>query len=362
MPSSISQHQRFVTENAVADRAARRAGEAGRPDRADASTPEAEAEGGERKGMSFWDVLDVINPLQHIPVVNRIYRAVTGDEIGTPARLAGSALLFGPVGMAIAAADSVLEHQTGKDAMGHALAMFRDDDAEPPATAVAENKSAPQPAPQADPQPTRLADAAALRQALEQRQAAELVEGPGASAARAALAGLPPMAAVGTLPAPGSGLDANTLAALSDQGGKAEPQQGKGLNQYRQLAGGMLPPAAVKPYVPPMAVQAALNEREKPGAAGVVSRLTNPALVAEAAQRAAADAVTTDIPNTETPAENPRTEASDRQNAQSWPPGGPAALPPALIADMMALAMDKYEAQAKSRQQAQQPSAVNGRF
>lgn len=106
-------------------------------------TPKEKAD----EGMSFWDVLDVINPLQHIPVVNRIYRAITGDEIKTPAKMAGAALLFGPVGLAVAAADSVLENATGKDAMGHAMALFKDDAAEAPATAYAQ--AAPQqPVPQ----------------------------------------------------------------------------------------------------------------------------------------------------------------------------------------------------------------------
>jgi hypothetical protein len=35
-------------------------------------------------GLSFWDVLDVFNPLQHIPLLNSVYREVTGDQI-TPA-------------------------------------------------------------------------------------------------------------------------------------------------------------------------------------------------------------------------------------------------------------------------------------
>ncbi|MBT5049270.1 MAG: hypothetical protein HOM58_12290 [Rhodospirillaceae bacterium] len=34
------------------------------------------------KGFSFGDFLDIINPLQHIPVVSTIYRMVTEDEIG----------------------------------------------------------------------------------------------------------------------------------------------------------------------------------------------------------------------------------------------------------------------------------------
>lgn len=81
------------------------------------------------EGMSFWDVLDVVNPLQHIPIVNKIYQAVTGDVIRTPAKLAGAALFFGPVGLALAGADAVLEKETGKDALEHvasALGLEKD--------------------------------------------------------------------------------------------------------------------------------------------------------------------------------------------------------------------------------------------
>ena len=46
---------------------------------------------------SFWDLLDVINPLQHIPIVNEIYQELTGDKIGVAARLAGGTLFGGPV-------------------------------------------------------------------------------------------------------------------------------------------------------------------------------------------------------------------------------------------------------------------------
>lgn len=74
---------------------------------------------------SFWDVLDVINPLQHIPIVNTIYRELTGDQIGVAARLAGGTLFGGPIGFAAAAVNSAIESETGQDAGGHLLALFR---------------------------------------------------------------------------------------------------------------------------------------------------------------------------------------------------------------------------------------------
>lgn len=100
---------------------------------------------------SFWDFLDVINPLQHIPIINTLYREISGDQIGVAARLAGGTLFGGPIGLAAASANLMLEHQTGEDAGGHLLAMFRggDDVSEDGPTMLAQ---APVPQPQPQPQ------------------------------------------------------------------------------------------------------------------------------------------------------------------------------------------------------------------
>ena len=49
--------------------------------------------------FSFKDVLDTLNPLQHIPVVSAVYRELTDDRPGAVARLAGGALYGGPIGL-----------------------------------------------------------------------------------------------------------------------------------------------------------------------------------------------------------------------------------------------------------------------
>ncbi|MDJ0930634.1 hypothetical protein [Breoghania sp.] len=55
------------------------------------------------KGFGFADLVDTLNPLQQLPLIGDLYRAVTGDEISQEARYAGSALygmaLDGPAGM-----------------------------------------------------------------------------------------------------------------------------------------------------------------------------------------------------------------------------------------------------------------------
>jgi hypothetical protein len=53
-------------------------------------------------GLTFADVLDVINPLQHLPIIGYAYRAITGDEASTQAKMTGGAaygaILGGPIG------------------------------------------------------------------------------------------------------------------------------------------------------------------------------------------------------------------------------------------------------------------------
>jgi hypothetical protein len=79
-------------------------------------------------GLTFGDVLDVINPLQHIPVVSTLYRAITGDEISPGARVAGGALFGGPVGFAVATANALVEAATGEDIGDTVLAAFFSDE------------------------------------------------------------------------------------------------------------------------------------------------------------------------------------------------------------------------------------------
>jgi hypothetical protein len=88
-------------------------------------------------GFTFTDLLDIVNPLQHIPVIGTIYRRITGDTLDPGARLAGGALFGGPIGVAVAGVNAALEDATGKDAGAHVLAWFEGGDALP-STAVAD--------------------------------------------------------------------------------------------------------------------------------------------------------------------------------------------------------------------------------
>jgi hypothetical protein len=51
-------------------------------------------------GLTFGDLIDVVNPLQHLPVLGNVYRWLTGDDLSPAARVAGGALYGGPIGLA----------------------------------------------------------------------------------------------------------------------------------------------------------------------------------------------------------------------------------------------------------------------
>jgi hypothetical protein len=69
--------------------------------------------------LSFHDVLSALNPLQYLPVIGTIYRAVTGDQIPDALRrigsLVASGLLGGPVGVVIGLAVMAAEKISGID-------------------------------------------------------------------------------------------------------------------------------------------------------------------------------------------------------------------------------------------------------
>jgi len=80
-------------------------------------------------GFDFFDLLDVVNPLQHIPIVNSAYRAVTGDEISSGASMIGGTLFGGFVGMIGSALNNFSIEDTGEDiATNVAQAMFGKDE------------------------------------------------------------------------------------------------------------------------------------------------------------------------------------------------------------------------------------------
>ncbi len=50
--------------------------------------------------FGFGDLVDIVNPLQHIPIVSNLYRAVTGDHIRPSSDIIGGAIYGGLAGAA----------------------------------------------------------------------------------------------------------------------------------------------------------------------------------------------------------------------------------------------------------------------
>lgn len=81
-------------------------------------------------GFGFRDVLDIINPLQHIPIISSIYRYVTGDRPGEAAEIAGDGLYGGPIGVAFGLINVATEDKSGRGIGGRVLAaLFGPDEA-----------------------------------------------------------------------------------------------------------------------------------------------------------------------------------------------------------------------------------------
>src|ERR1700761_6534761 len=84
------------------------------------------------KESSDWDfsvhnLLDIVNPLEHLPIIGTLYRAITGTHIGMPEKIAGDALYGGLWGAVSGAADAVFEKVTGKDFGDTVISLFTGD-------------------------------------------------------------------------------------------------------------------------------------------------------------------------------------------------------------------------------------------
>ncbi len=95
-------------------------------------------------GGLFHELMSDLNPLQYIPVVGTIYRAITGDQ-GNPnlrfaASLGTSFALGGPIGLAITAGEKIAGIDPEKAVLNAARHLFhlgRTEPADPSATPAA---------------------------------------------------------------------------------------------------------------------------------------------------------------------------------------------------------------------------------
>ena len=91
------------------------------------ATPQADQKPSSKSSdwdFSFHNLLDIINPLEHLPIIGTIYRAITHTHIGIPERIAGDALYGGLWGAVSGVADAAFEAVTGKDFGSTVLAFF----------------------------------------------------------------------------------------------------------------------------------------------------------------------------------------------------------------------------------------------
>jgi hypothetical protein len=78
-------------------------------------------------GGFFHHLLDVINPLQHLPIIGTLYRAITGEHIGPVEKVMGDTLYGGLWGAASSVADLAFEGVTGKSLEDTVLGWFSHD-------------------------------------------------------------------------------------------------------------------------------------------------------------------------------------------------------------------------------------------
>jgi hypothetical protein len=78
---------------------------------------------------SFHKLLSAMNPLQYLPIVGTLYRAITGDVIPEAVRRIGSlvvsGLLGGPIGLVVSIATTIAEKATGIDPEAFVAAQFK---------------------------------------------------------------------------------------------------------------------------------------------------------------------------------------------------------------------------------------------
>ena len=66
-------------------------------------------------GFGLDDVLDAINPLQHLPIISTLYRAITGDHIDTVPNMVGGAIYGGVLGFALAGGETGRRNQLARE-------------------------------------------------------------------------------------------------------------------------------------------------------------------------------------------------------------------------------------------------------
>ncbi len=79
--------------------------------------------------FGFGDLIDMANPLHHLPVVGYLYRELTGDDIRPIAKIIGGGIYGGVAGAAAGLVDTAIEYETGRSLTGNVVALVTEGDA-----------------------------------------------------------------------------------------------------------------------------------------------------------------------------------------------------------------------------------------
>jgi hypothetical protein len=112
----------------------------------------------EKEGFGVCDLIDMINPLHHIPVMATIYRNLSGDQIGAASRVIGGAIWGRIGGLVGGLANAVVEWWSGKDIGDHVYAAVFGDPKKNESTAIVHKAAS---TPTASPSSTATTDAPA---------------------------------------------------------------------------------------------------------------------------------------------------------------------------------------------------------
>lgn len=314
-------------------------------------------------GFGFRDLIDVINPLQHLPVVGTIYRAVTGETIGAAPRLIGGTLFGGPVGFVTSLFNTLVESDTGKDVGAHVVALL-DDSKDKSALAIKPAASIPAPSiahrdEQLAPRPAELPKAATAARAESAQRTAPAFPTLSHRDEQhiAAPAWLPPQtqspapAIVAEQAAPASSPVARNLAGFP-----LTMAQGK-INPSPQGPPAGFPPG-LPPGLPPAAMAAALARNPalgQPNAGAPSAPVSRGSAANFSAGVPGAGMKGIAQPLPQHPLPQPALQSPAIQSQQL-----PVAAAPDQVPGAMQQALDKYEHMIKARKaQGQQVSVLN---
>ncbi|MBK1842028.1 hypothetical protein JHL17_31985 [Azospirillum sp. YIM B02556] len=274
--------------------------------------------------MSFWDFLDIINPLQHIPIVSTVYREITGDTIQPSMRIMGDMLYGGVIGGMASIANAVIEQATGQDVGETVMASLGFGGGDHPAT------------------PTAVADASGGAAASgSPGEPSSLQQAPGAGLAAALAAAKPTALAPASSSNPVAGQPVRLAAAIS--AADASPIPGAQLT-----AGGAPHPSKMPARDTPLASSALAKHSVPHFPAAVPGTVTANARSAGAAANGAQ-------PQPQLGAGQPASQPADTASSS-----GPAAVAPDMLSETMMRNLAKYEQSRKAAQTATGTTRISG--